>query len=490
MTTAAPQVERVRSGRSLKKRALRATGFSLGGQLASQALRMLSNVVLSRLLFPEAFGLVAIVNTLNIGLQMISDVGVRSAIIRSERGEDPRFLDTAWTLKVLRGLLLSLTGAALAFPVATFYETPALIPLVAVSALSPLLLGVQSNRVDLLIRDMKTGRLAAIDLTAQVAALVVTIGVAYAYRSVWALVLGGLTLTATRSLLSYMAVSGLHSRFGWDAAAAREIVSLGKWIILSTLITFLAMRLDVMALGKLVSLDTLGVYSIALTIAGVAPMLMGQIIGTVLLPALSESHRAGRETLARNFRLVLETLLPSALALVLTTACAAPAFFAYLYEARYHDAGWMVQLAMLALWFQLLQQISSRAMLALGDSRGLAMSNGVRLLVGASGLATGFALAGVPGLILGMAAGTLAGQIAVAWRLKRDHGLPSGRIAALYSLGGLAAGSLACAGPHWLAAQLGLDVSLVPLITLGAGVATVAPLALTVVRRVRAGATG
>ena len=490
MTTAAPQTESVPAERSLKKRALLATGFSVGGQVASQALRMLSNVILSRLLFPEAFGLVAIVRMLNIGLQMISDVGVRSAIIRSQRGEDKRFLDTAWTLKVLRGLLLSLTGALLAFPVAAFYETPALIPLVAVSALSPLLLGLQSNGIDLLMRDMKTGRLSAIDLAAQIASLGVTIGIAYAYRSVWALVLGGLAMTATRSVLSYTATAGPHSHFGWDREAAREIVSLGKWIILSTLITFLAMRLDVMALGKLVSLDTLGVYSIALTIAGVAPLLMGQIIGTVLLPALSESHRAGPETLARNFQMVLETLLPAALVLVLATACAAPAFFVYLYEARYHDAGWMVQLSMLALWFQLLQQISSRAMLALGDSRGLAMSNGVKLLVGASGLAAGFALAGLPGLILGMAAGALAGHMAVAWRLKEDHGLPSGRIAALYSLGGLVAGVFACAAPHWLVARLGFDADLVPLVTLGVGALTIAPLMLMVLRRVRAGVAG
>ena len=55
---------------SLRSRMLRAAGWLVGGNISSQALRLLSNLILTRLLLPEAFGLVAAVNTLYFALVM------------------------------------------------------------------------------------------------------------------------------------------------------------------------------------------------------------------------------------------------------------------------------------------------------------------------------------------------------------------------------------------------------------------------------------
>jgi hypothetical protein len=63
------------------------------------------DLILTRLLFPEAFGLMALVQVFMGGLQMFSDLGVNMSIIQSKRGEDPDFLNTAWTFQILRGLI-------------------------------------------------------------------------------------------------------------------------------------------------------------------------------------------------------------------------------------------------------------------------------------------------------------------------------------------------------------------------------------------------
>ena len=62
--------------------------------------------MLTRLLFPEAFGLMALIQTFMIGLAMFSDLGIGPAIIQSDRGEDPDFLNTAWVMQILRGICL------------------------------------------------------------------------------------------------------------------------------------------------------------------------------------------------------------------------------------------------------------------------------------------------------------------------------------------------------------------------------------------------
>jgi hypothetical protein len=80
------------------------------------------NLILTRLLFPEAFGLMALVQVFLSGLQMFSDIGIQTSVIRSKRGEDPAFLDTAWTVQVLRGGLLWLGCLGIAGPAAAFYE--------------------------------------------------------------------------------------------------------------------------------------------------------------------------------------------------------------------------------------------------------------------------------------------------------------------------------------------------------------------------------
>src|SRR6056297_894581 len=116
--------QRLFSGNALRARAIRSTAltvFKFGG---ANFLRLGSNLILTRILFPEAFGLMALVAVFLTGLKMFSDFGLNASIIRSARGDDPIFLQTAWTVQILRGIMLWLISVMLAGPVAAFYEEP------------------------------------------------------------------------------------------------------------------------------------------------------------------------------------------------------------------------------------------------------------------------------------------------------------------------------------------------------------------------------
>ncbi|HBB84471.1 MAG TPA: polysaccharide biosynthesis protein, partial [Sulfitobacter sp.] len=84
-------------------RALRSTSWIVLSYGGAQAIRLASNLILTRLLFPEAFGLMALIQVVIVGLTLFSDVGIGPSIAQSKRGDDRDFLNTAWTIQAIRG---------------------------------------------------------------------------------------------------------------------------------------------------------------------------------------------------------------------------------------------------------------------------------------------------------------------------------------------------------------------------------------------------
>jgi O-antigen/teichoic acid export membrane protein len=357
---------------AIKSRVIRGTVISLLGQGGSKGLRLASNMILSRLLFPEAFGLMTMVNFMVLGLSMISDVGILPNIIQHKRGEEPDFLNTAWTIQVMRGVGLLVLGAALAFPLAWYYEQPELVTLAPVACLSALFNGFDSTKIASMRRQIQLGRVVTIEIVSQVGAMIVMFAYAYTYRTVWALVFGSVASAAIRCVMTHAILPGIRNRFHLEPEAARSIFSFGKWIFFSTGITYLAMRLDSLLLGKLLDLAEVGVYSQAAQLAFVPIEVGGMVVGSVLLPALAEGARQDRETLNRYFAEAQRLVCSAGLFAILGIVFFAPALFWIAYDDRYLEAGWMVQLAMITTWFLHLQEAHSKALLAVGDAQGQA----------------------------------------------------------------------------------------------------------------------
>ena len=256
---------------SLETRALKATGWTLVDYGSGQALRLVNSWVLTRLLFPAAFGQMTLVTTLIVGITLLSDIGLAPSVIQSQRGDEPAFLNTAWTLQVLRGGALWLVACMLAWPAAAFYHDRTLLAVLPVLALSTLMTGFNSTSLLTLSRHMGVRRMFYFDFSSQIVALLVTVGWAMKWPSVWALVAGNLATNLYRLVLSHHAtlMPGLRNRFHWDRTAAHEIARFGKWIVLGTAFYFFASQGDRLILGKKISLAELGVYGIAFSLSDV-----------------------------------------------------------------------------------------------------------------------------------------------------------------------------------------------------------------------------
>ncbi|MBW2420445.1 MAG: oligosaccharide flippase family protein [Deltaproteobacteria bacterium] len=407
---------------SLGARAIRGTMWTVVRYLTEYTLRLGSNLILTRLLFPEAFGLLALVNAFIAGLTMLSDVGIAASVVQNPRGEEPAFLRTAWSFQVVRGFFLWFIASSLASVMAGVYQQPELHVLIPVAGLTVLMAGFNSISLARKKRRIELGRLAAIQISGRLSAVIVMITWSLISPSVWALVAGSLVGAFTKLLLSHTILGGTTLRFGWDRESVRQLFDFGKWIFVSTILAFLAGQADRLIFGRLLPIATLGVYSIALMFAAIPTQLIWAIGNMVLFPTFSRSANSSRSFEA-TYRSALRPLYVLGALPVACLAAAGPALIDALYDPRYADAGWMLQPLAFATWVQILQTVSGAALMAVGEPRRLALGNGSKFAAMLVLVPSGFIFFGPMGGICGLAAAETF-RYAVLAHGVRDHGLP------------------------------------------------------------------
>jgi O-antigen/teichoic acid export membrane protein len=381
----------------------RGTFWSLAGYGGSQALRFGGNLILTRMLVPEAFGLMALLNALLQGLQLFSDIGIGPSIIQNRRGDDPAFLDTAWTVQVLRGLVLWTVACAIALPFAAFYGDPILAWILPISGLTALIAGFNSTRIFSLYRHVDLARVSTLELGSQGAGIAVMIAFALVDRSIWALVAGGLAGSLTKLVLSHTLLRGAANHFRWDKSALGPMFRLGRWIFFSTVLTFLVGQSDRLVFGKMVPIAMLGVYSVGSMIATMPATALSRMASSVFFPVYSRMHNSGHD-LGSAFARVRRPALLLAGWMIAGLAGGGVAAVRLLYDERYAEAGWIIQLLALGSWFAVLESTNSAALLARGQAKWVAASNAGKLAGMVALIPIGFALGGFVGAVAGLAA--------------------------------------------------------------------------------------
>ena len=391
------------SGDGLMARVLRGSTFVLFGYGASQVLRLASNLILTRLLFPEAFGLMALVAMVEIGLTLFTDMGIAPSIAQSKRGDDPDFLDTAYSIKVIRGFVLWIAGCIIAYPAALFFDAPELVYLIPISTFSMVISGFTTVRIETAFRHLQLGKVTAIDLGAQVVSLIVMIALAWYYQSVIALVAGGLVSAAVQLVLAGRYLEGHRNRLRWDWSAASELIHFGKWIFVSTVFSFFASQGDKMVFGRFLTLYTLGIYNIGYYL-GSFPLMLGQeLVGRVMIPIYREVAESGSRSSARKLRYMRYLMTGGLIGLMSVLAIIGPALVEFLYDDRYIHAGAMLVLISLSMMPSAVGVSYDRAALAAGDSRHFFIVSAARGASGVLFLLIGVYYWGITGAIAGLA---------------------------------------------------------------------------------------
>lgn len=423
-------------GNRLMARVARSASWIVLGYGASQAIRLASNLILTRLLFPEAFGLMALISVVTVGLTLFSDVGISPSIAQSKRGDDPAFLNTAWTIQVIRGFVLWAVACGLAYPVALFYDQPDLAFYLPMAALALVIAGFNPTRIETAHRHLLMGRLTALDLLSQVIGVAAMIVLALILQSVLALVIGGVIGALAKLALTHVYLPGLRNRLQWERPAAAELITFGKWIFLSTMFWFFASQGDKAVLGKFLTLEVLGIYNIGYFLASF-PLLLGlNVTSKVMIPIYREG--ADPQRLAR----MRYGLTGGVAGLLIVMALSGPWLVGVLYDARYAVSGAIIVVLCVALIPQVIGMTYDQAALAAGDSRRFFVYSAVRSTLQVGLLLLGAIQAGLIGALVGMGLALVLAHLVLIW-LARAHDVWDARHDLVFALGGTGAGGLA-----------------------------------------------
>ena len=409
------QLTRHFTGQGLMARVLRSASWMMIGYGGSQALRLAANLALARLLFPEAFGLMALVTVVTVGLSLFSDLGIGPSIAQNSRGDDPDFLNTAWSIQVLRGFGLWGFTLVLAWPMAWLYQAPELLYYLPIAGIGLALAGFNPTRIETAHRHLLVGPVTLLELAAQVIGIGSMVLLAWLSGSVIALVLGGVIQAAAKLALTHFGLPGLRNRFCWEPSAVTELVRFGKWIFLSTAFWFLTSQGDRAILGKFVSLEVLGIYNIGFFLASF-PMLLGHAVNQrLMIPVYRDKPVAEDPANRRKQQLLRAGLTATILGLLLIMAWIGPWLVDLLYDARYAQAGAMVVMISLTLVPAVITMTYDQAALAAGDSRAFFVFTASRALLQTSLFLLATLWFGLPGGILAMGLSMLAAYPVLVW---------------------------------------------------------------------------
>ena len=405
---------------------LRAAAWTISGFGAGQLLRFASNLVLTRLLFPEAFGIMALVLLFTQALGLFSDVGSGPAIVQSEHGDEPRFLNTAWTVEVVRGGVLWIGTILIARPVASFYGHPILAEMLPVAGLLAVMDGFRAKSFELAHRHVRLGRLNVVELTAQAVGAVAMILLALLHRAlygpkqpgaVWALLGGVLVAGLAKSLLSHVAMPGIRHRLHIDRASLRILLGFTRWIILSTALTFFATQADRLVFGKTIPLDLFGVYGIAAALATMPTQVIQTLSRNVLFPVLSRVDSGSLQALFWRARLPLVVGGGAAAAALMAGG---PFAVGFLYDSRYLRAGWILQFLAAAGWIQSLESTVGAVLIARARLKWVAAGNATKLVSLVILVPLGLRLGGFRGALCGLVLSDAAKYAVAAFAARRD----------------------------------------------------------------------
>ncbi len=387
------------SVRRLIDLALRDTNIVFASVIATNLLRAVSSVILTRLLVPEAFGIAGIIASVSFTLGMMADLGFQPFVVRHRDGDVPRFLDTVWTIAIMRSVAIMTVMAGLSQPIAGLIGKPELAPLIAVASVGFLIDGLASLTLMTALRHRMVLRLSVVEFGVALFQLGVAVVLAWMWGNYWAILVAMLMASVAKTALSYLAFPDARRWFGFDRGYALELWKFARFVTGSSLITIVIMQFDKWVLAALMPLDEFGFYILAVNLASAPLAFTAAYPSRVLYPYCAQVWRDGVEDLRACF--YAKRQLPSLLYCFAAGGLvgSAPLVVTILYEPTYARAALYLQLLAIGPLFALSTNSANEALVATGRIQATFYTSIARLIWLGIAAPTGFMLGQEIGLV-------------------------------------------------------------------------------------------
>jgi lipopolysaccharide exporter len=264
-------------------------------RVLTRSLGLISTLILARILVPSDFGLIVMATAFSSGIEAISQLGLREALVR--RQEDGLDLHhTAFTMQVSRAFVTGLAIASASPAAAWWFNEPRLIFVVLVLSAQTVLSGFEnvgtieyrrSMRFDVQFKLLSIPRLVGV---------VTTLACALAFRSYWAMLVGFLATSATQVLMSYL----LHPfRPRLRLERWRELAGFSFWTWATAAASLVWDRCDPFVLGPAFGSTKLGIYLLTMQVALLPVTELVTPAADVLFTAFAYAQKEGESSLHR-----------------------------------------------------------------------------------------------------------------------------------------------------------------------------------------------
>jgi O-antigen/teichoic acid export membrane protein len=262
--------------------------FALRG--VTQILSFARFIILANMLGKENMGLIGIALLMMQILSVFSNTGFRSALIQ-KKDDIEGYLDSAWTLGIIRGFVLLLIlyfGAPLFAGIKVPPEKVALtVNIIRVIGISFVLQSFANIGTIYFHKELQFDKHFIFQVVATLLDVITTISIVLIYKSVWALVIGKLAGDAMRCVLSY-AVHDYRPHISFNLARARELWKFGKWVTGGMILGFLLNQGDDLFVWSYLGVSALGLYTMAYKITNIPATEIADVISQVTFPAYSK----------------------------------------------------------------------------------------------------------------------------------------------------------------------------------------------------------
>ncbi|MGA9989043.1 MAG: lipopolysaccharide biosynthesis protein, partial [Terriglobales bacterium] len=271
--------------KDLKAKTIRGGFARLCAQAANFLLRVVSLMILARLLGPKDFGLVGMVTAFTGVLNLFRDFGLSSAAVQRETVTDEQVSTLFW-INMLLGVLLGLVAVVMAPVIAAFYHEPRLFWVTVVLAAGFLFNAAGVQHSVRLQREMRFTALAVIGVTSLIVGTAIAMGGAKAGYGYWALVAMTVSLPLTNTI-------GLWLSTGWipgmprRRAGIRSMMRFGGTLTLSGLVVYIANNFEKVLLGRFWGANAIGIYGRAYQLINIPTDNLNSAAGEVGFSALS-----------------------------------------------------------------------------------------------------------------------------------------------------------------------------------------------------------
>ena len=278
---------------NLNKTIINATKWSVVAEIAAKLISPIINMILARLLLPEAFGAVATITMVISFAEIFSDAGFQKYVVQHEFTDERDFdesVNVAFWSNFAISVVIVVIICIFQHPLAELVGSPELNTGMVAASLSIIFVAFSSVQAAVYRRKFNFKALFYIRIIISLIPLIITIPLAIVFRNYWALVIGGLSKDLVNAIILTIK-SDWKPRFFYSFRRLCEMLSFSLWTFFETVTIWLTSNIGVFIVGKGLSDYYLGLYKTSMTTVNSYMAIVVSSVTPVLFSALSRCQK-------------------------------------------------------------------------------------------------------------------------------------------------------------------------------------------------------